>query len=66
MAVLNPVKLIIDNYPENSSEELEAVNNPEDETAGKRKIMFSKELWIERDDFMEKSSQKLFPIISWW
>lgn len=64
MAVLNPVKLIIDNYPENSSEELEAVNNPEDETAGKRKIMFSKELWIERDDFMEnppKNYFRLFP-----
>ncbi len=60
MAVLNPIKLIIDNYPENTQEELEAVNNPENELAGKRKIMFSKELWIERDDFMEIPSKNYF------
>lgn len=60
MAVLNPIKLIIDNYPENKSEEIEAVNNPEDESAGKRKIQFSRELWIERDDFMENPPKKYF------
>lgn len=60
MAVLNPVKLIIDNYPENQTEELEAVNNPENELAGKRIIPFSKELWIERDDFMENPPKKYF------
>lgn len=60
MAVLNPIKLIIDNYPENQSEEIEAVNNPEDESAGKRKIQFSRELWIERDDFMENPPKKYF------
>lgn len=60
MAVLNPIKLIIDNYPENQSEEIDAVNNPEDEFAGKRKIRFSRELWIERDDFMENPPKKYF------
>lgn len=60
MAVLNPIKLIIDNYPENQSEDIEAVNNPEDESAGKRKIQFSRELWIERDDFMENPPKKYF------
>ncbi|RMG78737.1 MAG: glutamine--tRNA ligase/YqeY domain fusion protein, partial [Bacteroidetes bacterium] len=60
MAVLNPVKLIIINYPENQTEWLEAVNNPEDESAGKRKIPFSRELYIERDDFMENPPKKFF------
>jgi glutaminyl-tRNA synthetase len=60
MAVLDPVKVIIDNYPEGSSEELEAVNNPEDETAGMRKIAFCRELYIERDDFMEEPPKKYF------
>ena len=55
MAVLHPIKLIIDNYPENQTEELEAVNNPEDESKGKRKISFSRILYIEQDDFMENS-----------
>lgn len=52
-AVLNPVKLIITNYPEGQVEEMEAINNPEDPNAGTRKIPFSKELWIEATDFME-------------
>lgn len=53
MAVLNPLKVVIDNYPEGQIEKMEAVNNPEDETAGHRSIEFSRELYIERDDFME-------------
>jgi glutaminyl-tRNA synthetase len=59
-AVLNPVKLIVTNYPEDLVEEMEAVNNPEDETAGKHTIEFSRELWIERDDFMEDAPKKFF------
>ena len=53
MAVLDPVKLIIDNYPEGQTEEVDAVNNPEDPNAGTRKLPFGKELWIERADFRE-------------
>jgi glutaminyl-tRNA synthetase len=53
MAVLNPLKVIIDNYPENQSEETDAINNPEDEGMGKRKVPFNRELYIEREDFME-------------
>ena len=60
MAVLNPVKLIIDNFPDDKTEELEADNNPEDPDAGKRKITFSKELYIERDDFSEDPPPKYF------
>lgn len=60
MAVLDPVKLIIDNYPEDQIEEMEAINNPEDETAGTRILPFSKELYIERDDFMENPPKKYF------
>ena len=60
MAVLNPVKLIIDNYPEGKEELLQAINNPEDETAGHRQIPFERELWIERDDFMEDPPKKFF------
>ena len=59
MAVLNPVKVVIDNYPE-QSEELDAVNNPEDESAGTRKVSFSKTIFIERDDFMENPPKKYF------
>jgi len=59
-AVLDPVKLIITNYPEGEVEMLEAVNNPEDESAGTREIAFSKELYIERDDFMEDAPKKFF------
>ena len=60
MAVLHPVKLVIENYPEGQVEELEAVNNPEDESMGTRKIPFSKVLYIERDDFMENPPKKYF------
>lgn len=59
-AVLNPVKCIITNYPEGKVEEMEAINNPEDETAGSHTIEFSRELWIERDDFMEDAPKKYF------
>ena len=59
-AVLNPVKLIITNYPEGQVEELEAINNPEDPTAGSHTIEFSRELWMERDDFMEDAPKKYF------
>ncbi len=57
-AVLNPVKLIITNYPEGQTEELTAVNNPENEVDGTHTITFSRELWIERDDFMEVAEKK--------
>jgi len=57
-AVLNPVKLVITNYPEGKSEELAAVNNPENEADGTHTITFSRELWIERDDFMEVAEKK--------
>ena len=60
MAVLKPLKLIIENWDETQIEELEAVNNPEDPSAGTRKIPFSKELWIERDDFEEVPPPKYF------
>ena len=59
-AVLDPVKLVITNYPEGQTEMMEAVNNPEDETAGTHEISFSKELWIERADFMEDAPTKFF------
>lgn len=58
MAVLDPIKLIITNYPEGKSEELEIENNPNDETEGKRKITFSKEVYIESDDFAENPPKK--------
>ncbi len=60
MAVLRPLKLIIDNYPENQVEELEAINNPEDPAMGTRKIPFSRVLYIERDDFREDPPKKFF------
>ena len=59
-AVLDPVKLVITNYPEGKSEMMEAVNNPEDEAAGTHEISFSKNLWIERADFMEDAPKKFF------
>jgi len=59
-AVLDPVKLIITNYPEGKTEMMEAVNNPEDESAGVHEIVFSKELYIEREDFMEDAPKKYF------
>jgi glutaminyl-tRNA synthetase len=60
MAVLDPIKLVIDNYPNGKEEWLETENNPEDESAGKRKIPFGRELFIERDDFMENPPKKYF------
>ncbi|MBR6130707.1 MAG: glutamine--tRNA ligase/YqeY domain fusion protein [Bacteroidales bacterium] len=60
MAVLDPVKLIIDNYPEGQVEEMTAVNNPEDPEAGTRAVPFSKELWIERADFRENADKKFY------
>ncbi|MCC5842924.1 MAG: glutamine--tRNA ligase/YqeY domain fusion protein [Verrucomicrobia bacterium] len=60
MAVLNPLKVVIENYPEDAEETFEAVNNPEDETAGTRQVPFSRELYIERDDFMEDPPKKFF------
>ncbi len=59
-AVVNPVKLVITNYPVGQIEEMEAINNPEDETAGSHKIAFSRELWIEKEDFMEDAPKKYF------
>jgi len=60
MVVLRPLKLIIDNYPEGQVEELDAVNNPEDAQAGTRSVPFSRELYIEREDFMEDPPKKFF------
>ena len=60
MGVLKPLKVIIDNYPDGESEELEAINNPEDPSAGTRKVPFSKVLYIERGDFMEDPPRKFF------
>ena len=60
MAVIRPLKVIIDNYPEGEAEELDAVNNPEDPSMGTRKVPFSKVLYIERDDFMEDPPKKFY------
>jgi glutaminyl-tRNA synthetase len=60
MGVLNPLKVVITNYPENKTEELEFVNNPEDEEAGTRMVPFSRELYIEREDFREDPPKKFF------
>ena len=60
MAVLRPLKIVIENYPEGESEEIEAVNHPDDPLAGTRRIAFGRELYIERDDFMENPPKKFF------
>lgn len=60
MAVLDPVKVVIDNYPEGQTEEMDAVNNPEDPSAGTRKVPFTRELYIERDDFREEAPKKFY------
>lgn len=60
MAVLNPLKVVIENYPEGKTEELEAINNPEDESAGTRMLPFSREIYIEQDDFREEAPKKFF------
>ncbi|MBE3130869.1 MAG: glutamine--tRNA ligase/YqeY domain fusion protein [Acidobacteria bacterium] len=60
MAVLRPLKVVITNYPEGKVEEFDAVNNPEDGSAGTRKVPFSREIWLERDDFMENPPSKFY------
>jgi glutaminyl-tRNA synthetase len=60
MAVLRPLKVVITNYPENQTDELSAINNPEDETMGSRTVPFARELYIERDDFLEDPPKKFF------
>ena len=60
MAVLRPLKVVLTNYPENQVEELEAVNNPEDPAMGTRKVPFSRELYIERDDFREDPPKQFY------
>src|SRR5436853_6485356 len=60
MAVIRPLKLVIDNYPEGQVEEMEAVNNPEDANAGTRKVPFSRVLYIEQDDFRDPAPPKYF------
>ncbi|MCK5741066.1 MAG: glutamine--tRNA ligase/YqeY domain fusion protein, partial [Chlorobi bacterium] len=60
MGVLDPLKVVITNFPEDTIDELDAINNPEDESAGTRKINFSKTIWIERADFMEEPVRKFF------
>ncbi len=60
MAILNPLKIVITNYPENKTEEVDCVNNPEDESAGKRKVPFSREIYIDKSDFMEDPPKKFF------
>ncbi|MBT4905800.1 MAG: glutamine--tRNA ligase/YqeY domain fusion protein [Rhodospirillaceae bacterium] len=58
MGVLDPIKLVIENYPEGQTEELDGVNNPTDESAGTRKVPFGRELWVERDDYMDDAPKK--------
>ena len=60
MGVLRPLKVVIDNYPEDQTDELDAVNNPEDESAGTRKVPFSKVIYIEQQDVMEDPPKKFF------
>ena len=60
MSVLRPLKVVIDNYPEDKSEELDAINNPEDPSAGTRKVPFGRELYLEREDFMEDPPKKFY------
>ena len=64
MAVLRPIKVVLENYPEGQVEELEAVNNPEDPSKGTRKVPFSRELYIEQDDFREEPPKRFFPFVS--
>ena len=60
MAVLNPLKVVIENYPEDADDELDAVNNPNDDSAGSRKVSFAREIYVERNDFMEDPPKKFF------
>ena len=65
MAVIHPLKVVIENYPEGETEMLDAVNNPEDDAAGTRQVPFGRELYIEHDDFMEDPPKKFFPLRPW-
>src|SRR5207248_1205346 len=58
--VLDPLRVVIENYPEGQTEDMEVVNNPEDPSAGTRTVAFGRELWIDRDDFMEEPAPKFF------
>ena len=60
MAVLDPIRVVITNYPEEKTETVDCINNPEDETAGKREVPFGREIYIERDDFMENPPKKYY------
>ena len=60
MAVLDPIRVVITNYPEGKKEMISCVNNPEDESAGRREVPFGREIFIERDDFMEEPPKKYF------
>src|SRR6185503_8088173 len=60
MAVLRPLKLVLTNYPEGQVEQMEVINNPEDPAAGTRKVAFTREIFIEHDDFMEDPPRKFF------
>ncbi len=64
MAVLRPLKVVIENYPAGQVEELDAVNNPEDAAAGSRKVPFSRVLYIEQDDFREDAAAEVFPLVA--
>ena len=64
MAVLRPLKVIIENYPEGQTEELDAVNNPEDPAAGSRPVTFGREIYVERDDFMERPAEEILPPVA--
>ena len=59
-SVLRPLKVVLENYPEDLEDQLEAINNPEDESAGTRQVPFSRELYIEQEDFMEDPPKKFF------
>ncbi|MCP4178975.1 MAG: glutamine--tRNA ligase/YqeY domain fusion protein [bacterium] len=63
MGVLNPLKVVVTNYPDDMEDKLDAINNPEDPTAGSRKVPFSKELYIEKDDFREEAPKKYFRMV---
>ena len=63
MGVLRPLRVVIDNYPEGQTEELDAINNPEDPDMGTRKVPFSRVLYIEQDDFREDPPQKFFRLV---
>ena len=64
MAVLRPLRVVIDNYPEGQVEEMEAVNNPEDASAGTRRVPFSQVLYIEQDDFREDPPKQYFRLVA--